>query len=348
MNNEPFENEAEKSAGTTTAVTVSHAQTKLPADPVTSNQPSFFRRHASPVWGRVLAGLIDAPVISLVAAVVSATASTTDIDPLFGPIVTALLASFLYHMALEISPWQATLGKRITGLRTVRLDGESPSVLQVAGRSLMRWLECMLLGLPYLVCLFVPHRATLHDLVTGTRTIATKNLTTEERYHLAAAPAKVWTWQEKTCVGVAYSVLMMMLMMFAIAINITAMVRDGVTDAFQDVRNTMRQIEGFHATAGRFPPSLSDVGGPVTIHSPNLASVAYTPTTGAIVLKFKTEMAILGPMYVVPIVGGDLKRPKDITWMCAGTEGFIQSYLPRDCMTISGLALQRIRAKAAR
>lgn len=341
MNNDPLITDAETTV-------VPNPDEKSIANLAASQRFVFFSRHVSPVWGRMLAGLVDVPVISMAAAVISVTTPTTEIDPLFGPIMTAMLASFLYHTALEMSPWQATLGKRITGLRTVRLDGKAPCILQVLGRSLIRWLEWMLLGVPYLICLFVPHRATIHDFVTRTRTIATADVTDDEQSQLASAPAKVWSLPEKLIAGVTYLVLVVMLMTFAMAVKVTAMVRESVTDAFQDVRGTMRLIEGFHAASGRFPPSLDDVGGPVVIRSPNLGRVLYTAENGTLVLKFTTKMAVIGLMYVVPIVGADLKRPKEITWMCAGTGGFIQSYLPTGCMTISGLALQRIRDQADR
>lgn len=65
----------------------------------------------------------------------------------------------------------ATPGKRLLGLRIVRLDGTPIGFAQATGRQFADWLSKATLGFGYLLIALTPERRALHDLVAGTQVI---------------------------------------------------------------------------------------------------------------------------------------------------------------------------------
>jgi uncharacterized RDD family membrane protein YckC len=150
---------------------------------------------------RLIAGLLDAGLVALVyTAVMSAIVSSRGLQTRPPSRVTwlLLLASVTYFSLIE-GLWSASVGKRLCGLRVVRMDGGKrvgsralvravlyyvgdaasrlPSVVAIASTVS---LEGFLIGLTPLVfvsVLFSTARrhngfAALHDLITGTRVVA--------------------------------------------------------------------------------------------------------------------------------------------------------------------------------
>jgi len=67
------------------------------------------------------------------------------------------------------SLWQATVGKKLLGLRVVDLHGSKPSPARIWGRSLASLLSWFpLFGIGYLMVFFTPRHQTLHDMMAGT------------------------------------------------------------------------------------------------------------------------------------------------------------------------------------
>lgn len=66
----------------------------------------------------------------------------------------------------------ATPGKRMFGLRIVRLDGENIGLRKAIVRQLMSGLSLYcLLGFGHLLVAFTPERRAVHDLVAGTQVV---------------------------------------------------------------------------------------------------------------------------------------------------------------------------------
>ncbi len=78
------------------------------------------------------------------------------------------LTGYGYFTACEASPWQATPGKRLLGLRVARVDGRPLDLRTAAVRSLARSLCHLSLGLGYLLALSNRRRQGLHDLIAKT------------------------------------------------------------------------------------------------------------------------------------------------------------------------------------
>src|SRR5690606_36780709 len=75
----------------------------------------------------------------------------------------------LYNVAFEVSPWQATPGKRALGLRVVDGEGRRIGVARAALRHVAGALSWLSLNLGHALAALRPHRRALHDVVSGTR-----------------------------------------------------------------------------------------------------------------------------------------------------------------------------------
>jgi uncharacterized RDD family membrane protein YckC len=74
-----------------------------------------------------------------------------------------------YFIGMEASPRQATLGKRLLGIKVTALDGGRPSLVQVAGRFVAATLSWLTLNLGHALAGWTPERRALHDYLAGTR-----------------------------------------------------------------------------------------------------------------------------------------------------------------------------------
>ncbi|MCH8912817.1 MAG: RDD family protein [Planctomycetes bacterium] len=141
------------------------------ARPITprSGSPEF--EYAS-FGARLLAMIIDMVILNTASSMIQAPFlmmmlgnlnPTTMIASLAGPIVLIGGLSVLYTVWLESSAWQATLGKKILGLRVVDLDGQRITFWKSASRNFNKSISTLILGIGYLMPLWTAKRQALHD-----------------------------------------------------------------------------------------------------------------------------------------------------------------------------------------
>lgn len=82
--------------------------------------------------------------------------------------ILQFLLGMPYFALMESSKWQATLGKRVAGLRVTDEAGGRISVNRAIGRNAAKLLSTLTLGIGFLMILFNAKRRGLHDLVAGT------------------------------------------------------------------------------------------------------------------------------------------------------------------------------------
>jgi uncharacterized RDD family membrane protein YckC len=82
----------------------------------------------------------------------------------------AVLA-FAWHVAGDLSPWQASPGKRVFGLRVEALDGGAPAARQAMLREAGSTLSWLTLNLGHALALVPPRRQSLHDRLARTRVV---------------------------------------------------------------------------------------------------------------------------------------------------------------------------------
>ena len=87
--------------------------------------------------------------------------------PLFAIRLLALMLSWIYYASMESSTWQATLGKKILGLKVTDLAGNRISFGRASGRFFGKILSGMILGIGFLMAGFTARKQALHDMLAG-------------------------------------------------------------------------------------------------------------------------------------------------------------------------------------
>ena len=128
-------------------------------------------------WRRAVAFVIDSVVLIILGfplALIPAVSVLTDSDPatMIGKTAAAIatrgLLSWLYFAGMESSGWQATLGKRVIGLRVTDSTGARIRFGRASGRFFGKMLSGAVFGLGFLMAAFTARRQALHDLLAGT------------------------------------------------------------------------------------------------------------------------------------------------------------------------------------
>jgi uncharacterized RDD family membrane protein YckC len=72
------------------------------------------------------------------------------------------MTSWLYWAAMESSPWQATLGKRMLGLAVTDLEGRRVSFVRASGRYFGK-----IVFVGFIMVAFTAKKQALHDMIAG-------------------------------------------------------------------------------------------------------------------------------------------------------------------------------------
>jgi uncharacterized RDD family membrane protein YckC len=134
-------------------------------------------------WLRFVAYIIDAIILGIVGvgaffplfrANIHAFTSqnpwevyTSSSRPLFAIRLLALMLSWIYYASMESSSWQATVGKKILGLKVTDLAGNRISFARASGRFFGKILSGMILGIGFLMAGFTQRKQALHDILAG-------------------------------------------------------------------------------------------------------------------------------------------------------------------------------------
>ncbi|HEY4710966.1 MAG TPA: RDD family protein [Candidatus Acidoferrales bacterium] len=81
--------------------------------------------------------------------------------------LAVLAAGWLYWALLESSAWQATLGKKILGLRVTDLEGRRISFARASGRYFGKLFSQLILLIGFLMAAFTARKQALHDMIAG-------------------------------------------------------------------------------------------------------------------------------------------------------------------------------------
>jgi uncharacterized RDD family membrane protein YckC len=87
--------------------------------------------------------------------------------PLFAIRLLALMLGWIYYASMESSSWQATLGKKILGLKVTDLTGNRITFARASGRFFGKILSGMILGIGFLMAGFTARKQALHDILAG-------------------------------------------------------------------------------------------------------------------------------------------------------------------------------------
>ncbi|MEO8743349.1 MAG: RDD family protein [Lysobacteraceae bacterium] len=79
------------------------------------------------------------------------------------------LVAGVYFVLCESSAWQATLGKRLIGIKVVDADGQRIDRQRAIGRFLAAGLSWLSLNIGHAMAAYPPQHRALHDYLVGTR-----------------------------------------------------------------------------------------------------------------------------------------------------------------------------------
>lgn len=161
-----------------------------PATPVAYAPPSIY----GGFWIRLLAHLIDHFILGAVAAPLffimvlpsvgriireaqqnqeppSPELIVTIVSSVFVYIALAFVGQWLYEALLTSSSWQATIGKRVLGLKVVDEAGNRIGFGRATGRFFAKILSSMFFYIGFIMIGFTERKTGLHDMLAGTRVL---------------------------------------------------------------------------------------------------------------------------------------------------------------------------------
>jgi uncharacterized RDD family membrane protein YckC len=122
-----------------------------------------------PVYGtfgeRFLAALIDSLILAIPNLIC---------QYLLGIPFLGLVVDWLYFAYMESGSNQATIGKKVMGLKVTNLAGEKITFAQATGRYFGKLVSAIILFIGYLMMLWDDKKQTLHDKMAGTLVVKIK------------------------------------------------------------------------------------------------------------------------------------------------------------------------------
>jgi len=102
--------------------------------------------------------LSDAEMLSIIGPMMAA---------FFGTMGICLLISLFYYSLLHSSKWQATIGKKLLGLKVTDKNGNRLSFWRSLGRYVVSSLLSGILLIGFILAAFTEKKQALHDLIVG-------------------------------------------------------------------------------------------------------------------------------------------------------------------------------------
>ena len=119
-------------------------------------------------WVRLVAYVIDSVIFAVILGLVFFFIGRVDEITEMLINLLGLFAWALYLIIMHASSWQATVGKRILGIKVVDEYGDRISLSRSTGRFFSEFLSTILLMIGYLMIGFHRHKRGLHDIIAGT------------------------------------------------------------------------------------------------------------------------------------------------------------------------------------
>lgn len=178
-----------------------------PEDPQRPRSPTAPSRRPegdpASFWRRLGAYALDAITIFLVTSVAMELVlggQPPDVDPLAPESLDVLwpyyalngAIAWFYFAAMESSPWQATLGKRMVKIHVTDEHGERISFLRATARYLGKILSALPLGLGFLMIFTSERNQALHDHVASCLVVKQASAPPSGSYRNLEDPGQGW------------------------------------------------------------------------------------------------------------------------------------------------------------
>lgn len=91
--------------------------------------------------------------------------------------IVIVIAAWLYYALTESSPKQATIGKKLLGIRVTDTDGGRISFQTASVRFFGKIISTALAGAGFIMAPFTPQHQALHDIIARTLVVKYKKMT---------------------------------------------------------------------------------------------------------------------------------------------------------------------------
>jgi uncharacterized RDD family membrane protein YckC len=88
--------------------------------------------------------------------------------------LASIIATWLYSAIFESSTWQATLGKRLLGIKVTDMAGNRISFGRASGRHFAKFISSIICGIGFLMAAFSEKKQALHDSIANTLVVEGK------------------------------------------------------------------------------------------------------------------------------------------------------------------------------
>ena len=133
------------------------------------------------VWKRFWAFMIDLAVFIVLFILLAQLLNDFTVS------LILLVIIWLYYALLESSPWQASLGKRLMGLKVVDKRGRRLTFSKATKRLLVRLVTNVAFYIGFFTAAFDKHKETLHDKVSHSLVISADSEFNPDNYEEPAA-----------------------------------------------------------------------------------------------------------------------------------------------------------------
>ena len=276
---------------------------------------------------RIAAWGIDLAIAGVIATVLSKILGNPVQDPFIGPLFLYMVSSFAYATARDASSWQATLGKRLLGLRLTSISGRRVTLPRAASRNFMRMLFLMTSGLSYLPGLILPSRAALHDLLTSVRVV---DVTASGSPAKRLSPAHPAIRLVAGCIAALLSVFSLLLIMFfAGGIAVQRMV---VSDAVAELHPVMSATEAAYRSTGTYPTRAPGNGSNSDVLPGSALTVTFDPAKGTFVLTPSPRSGVKGRLAITLHPANHVEtQSSEPAWTCRAQDGMSPLLPPAFC-----------------
>jgi uncharacterized RDD family membrane protein YckC/Tfp pilus assembly protein PilE len=287
-------------------------------------------------WKRVIAYIIDYIIIyvliltisvGLLGVSVAPTSMNLAIAQTFALLGIWLTICFLYFALLESSSSQATLGKRLLGIKVTDMQGHQLSFAHAAGRQLSGIISNFTFSIGYLMAAFTGRKQALHDIIASA-VVVNRHFGPQQIESVNQNPPKGMS--ALAIIGVIGLVLIIPVGGIIAAIALPAYqeysIRAHVAQGLAHAESSTHAIENYAEETGYWP---------VNFEQAQLSSEDYKTDKyyiqiikdGTIVITFKQPEQISGrSLFLKP----ELSNSGRYDWLCYA-EKIKDIHLPKRC-----------------
>ncbi|MGX5175183.1 RDD family protein [Aliikangiella sp. IMCC44653] len=287
-------------------------------------------------WKRVVAYFIDYIIIYILISIISVAVLGVSVAPTnlnFAVAQAVMLVGIwlaiclLYFALLESSSGQATLGKRMLGIKVTDMQGQQLSFAHAAGRQLSGVISNFTFSIGYLMAAFTSRKQALHDIIASA-VVVNRHFGPQQIQQVNQNPPKGMS--ALAIAGVVGLVLIIPITGIIAAIALPAYqdysIRAGISQGIEHAKSATPAIENYAEESGYWPVNFEQAN----LNSNEFNTQRYyiqVTNNGSLAITFKKPEKISGrSVYLQP----ELNNSGRYDWLCYAQK-INEAYLPKQC-----------------